>query len=108
MFSKMNRRRKSARRVEIQDLESRLLLTSIIEIEPNDSIITSQFLSDSQSEIDGSISTLSDIDFYSFNANAGTTISVNIQALNPDDLPLNQFDPTIGLFDSSGSMKGTK
>ena len=92
-----------------EPLEHRLVLaTAIVEVEPNNSLANPQPLADDTAfEVSGAISTLRDVDFYSFQVIQGFTIHLNVRALNPNAPEENQFDPVIGLFDPSGELVQT-
>jgi len=90
-----------------ESLEARLALaaTAVTEAEPNDSLNATQVLSGaSRYVVSGSISSNSDVDFFTIRATAGQLISVNVRALNPGAPAEEQFDPVVGLFSPSGTL----
>jgi hypothetical protein len=102
---KAKQRAVSSRTAAIESLEGRSLLAALGESEPNDSLGSSQRLEgDTSYEVSGAISSLVDVDYYSFRATSDSSLSFNARALNPDSAPSAQFDPVIGLFDPSGNL----
>lgn len=77
--------------------------SSVNEVEPNDSLITSQSLG----SLSGALAILGqleteDVDFYSFTLQADTLFSASVFDFTPDRL--DDHDSVIALFDSGGTM----
>jgi len=115
MFSRRQRRvQKSTsatrtRRLQLETLERRdTPAVTLAEVEPNGSFAEYQPLNnDAVYTVNGSLSALSDVDYYAFYAKEGSTVSIRVVAAQLTGNEHTEFDPTIGLFNPQGALVET-